>query len=202
VSRPPWEAVRLDDLDRVDVAGVQWRPLRRRLGITAFGTNAYTADAGEQVVEPHHEEGQEELYVVLRGHARFVLDGEEVDAPQGTVVFCGDGTVRREAVALEDGTAVMAVGGVPGAAGSPSAWEWRFLAAPLLRAGRLDEAEALLREGLEVHPQDGATHYDLACVHARRGDLGAARAALARAAELRPETASWARDDEDLTALR
>jgi quercetin dioxygenase-like cupin family protein len=153
-DRPPYEVLAVDDLERIDVAGVQWRPLRRRLGISAFGTNAYTADAGELVVEPHTEEGQEELYVVLTGRARFVLDGQEVDAPRGTLVFCGLGEVRREATALEDGTTVLAVGGRPGAAGAPSPWEWRFLARPLLDAGRREEAAAILREGLEVHPGD------------------------------------------------
>jgi hypothetical protein len=37
---------RIEELDSIAVAGVHWRPLRRALGVTAFGTNAYTADAG------------------------------------------------------------------------------------------------------------------------------------------------------------
>ena len=55
-----------------------WRPVRRRLGITAFGINAYTGEPGENVVEKHDEErlGHEELYVVVSGRARFELDGE------------------------------------------------------------------------------------------------------------------------------
>jgi len=70
-----WEVVRLEELDRISVGehGLLWRPVRRRLGIEAFGVNAYTAEeAGQEVVEQHDETGHgagkhEELYVVVRG---------------------------------------------------------------------------------------------------------------------------------------
>ena len=112
-----------------------WIPLRRRLGVTAFGTNGYrAARAGELVIEPHDEASddpatpaQEEMYVVVLGHATFTLDGEALDAPAGTVVFLPDPDVRREAVAEQDGTVVLAVGGVPGTH-KPSEWEQRWFA--------------------------------------------------------------------------
>ena len=53
-----------------------WKPLRRTLGIDAFGINAYTAPPGDHVVEEHTEEtlGHQEAYVVIVGprdvHAR------------------------------------------------------------------------------------------------------------------------------------
>ena len=60
-----YELRHLDDLERlpVDDEGLVWRPVRRRFGISAFGTNAYTAEkAGDRVVEEHHEQdGHEEL---------------------------------------------------------------------------------------------------------------------------------------------
>src|SRR3954454_16282113 len=122
----PYQVVKLDEIEPIWVAGVHWKPLRRALGIDAFGINAYTAAAaGEHVVEEHTEEslGHQEVYVVSSGHATFTLDGAEIDAPQGTVVFLRDPAVRRAAVALEAGTTVLAIGGVPGVH-SPSAWEW------------------------------------------------------------------------------
>ena len=71
MTEKAYEVVHLDELDRfpVDDEGLLWRPVRRRLGITAFGTNAYTAEQGtERVVEEHHEEGgHEELYFVATG---------------------------------------------------------------------------------------------------------------------------------------
>jgi hypothetical protein len=43
----------LDDLERLGAGGGLYRPIRRRLGVRAFGVNAYTAEkAGDQVFEP------------------------------------------------------------------------------------------------------------------------------------------------------
>ena len=65
--------------------GLQWRPIRSRFGIEAFGVNAYTAEPGNEIVENHTEEtyGHEELYIVVAGRATFTLNGEEIDAPAG-----------------------------------------------------------------------------------------------------------------------
>ena len=104
---------RIDELEAYDVAegGLTWRPVRRHFDIRAFGVNAYTAErAGQRVVEEHREEsGHEELYVVLTGRATFKLDGEEHDAPAGTLVHCLPGTLRG-AVAAEPGTTVLGIG--------------------------------------------------------------------------------------------
>jgi hypothetical protein len=47
----------IDDLERIPLEdGIVYRPIRRPLGVTAFGANAYTADKpGEHVIEPHDE---------------------------------------------------------------------------------------------------------------------------------------------------
>ncbi len=50
----------VDEVPPLAVVGgsLQWRPLRRTLGVRAFGINAYTAAAaGDDVVEDHTEEG-------------------------------------------------------------------------------------------------------------------------------------------------
>ena len=41
-----YEVAHIDELDAfpVDDEGLTWRPIRRRFGISAFGTNAYTAE--------------------------------------------------------------------------------------------------------------------------------------------------------------
>ena len=177
-----------------------WKPVRKTLGITAFGTNAYTAvNAGDEVVEEHTEEtyGHEEMYVVLRGHATFTVDGEEVEAPQGTIVFLDDPRQLRHAVAKEAGTTVLAVGGKPGAH-EISAWEYHFTALPAINAGNWDEARRLLHEALAEleHP---SIHYNLACVEARAGNPDAALEQLALSADQHREIA---RDDEDFESLR
>ena len=112
MSEKAYEVVHLDELDRfpVDDEGLLWRPVRRRLGIKAFGTNAYTAEKGdERVVEEHYEkDGHEELYFVASGRATFTLGDEEIDAPAGTFVHAEPGT-KRGAVAAEPNTTVARV---------------------------------------------------------------------------------------------
>src|SRR5215470_6955343 len=82
-----FRAAQLDELDRIPVAGTIFRPVRRALGVSAFGVNAYTAErAGDELIEPHDETSagsarHEELYVVVTGRATFTVDGEQVDAP-------------------------------------------------------------------------------------------------------------------------
>jgi mannose-6-phosphate isomerase-like protein (cupin superfamily) len=108
---------------------LDWRPVRDHLGISAFGVNAFLgAQPGDRVVEHHDEsgEGHEELYVVVRGAARFVVDGDEHLVPAGSVVLVAPGRTR-EAFATEPDTAVLVVGAAPGRPFEVSAWEARQL---------------------------------------------------------------------------
>jgi quercetin dioxygenase-like cupin family protein len=113
-----------------------WKPVRRELGISAFGTNAYVAEAaGEIVIEPHDElpsptetgPGHQEIYLVLDGSARFTVDGDDFDVARGGIVFLEDPALQRRAVALEPGTVVFAVGAPAGEVFVPSDWEDDFL---------------------------------------------------------------------------
>ncbi len=196
--------VRLADLDRIDVAGLQWRPLRAALGVTAFKTNAYSADAGERLIEAHDEteSGQEEMYVLVSGAATFDHDGTDVEAEAGTVVFYPDPAMRRGAVATADGTLAVAVGNVAGAAGPVSAWEPRFMAASVAAAGDPERAYAMASPGLDEAPDDADLHYDLACFSALAGARERALTHWRRALELRPQAREWAADDPDLDAIR
>ena len=82
---PPVQSLSLFEAETVPVVGgeLQWLPVRRSLGIRAFGTNAYrAARAGDLVVEEHVESpGQEEMYVVIAGAARFTIGGEDCSRP-------------------------------------------------------------------------------------------------------------------------
>ena len=48
-----YEVAHIDELEELPINNGEfvWRPIRRRFGITAFGTNAYTGDAGQRVIE-------------------------------------------------------------------------------------------------------------------------------------------------------
>jgi tetratricopeptide (TPR) repeat protein len=200
----------LDELDSIPVGerGLRWRPVRRRLGIEGFGVNAWTAEeAGQEVVEHHDETGtgagkHEELYIVVRGRARFQLDDEEFDAPVGTCVFVRDRTVRRGAYAEEPGTTVLATGGKPGEPFEVSPWESYFAAIPLSAAGDYDGAAAIIREALGRSPDNPSVLYNLACAESLGGRTDEALAHLARSVELNPSCAEWARDDRDFDPVR
>ena len=208
-AAPSTRVVHLDDLERIDATGEGlWRPIRRALGITAFGINAYTATAaGEPVVERHDETGtgagvHEELYLVVQGRARFRVGDEEIEAPQGTIVFIPDPAVKREARAEEDGTTVVVVGGRPGAALPGAPYEYWFAAQAPYQAGDYKRAVEIVSEGLETWPDHGTIHYQLACFHALDGNPDAAVHHLDRAFTADPRTREWASDDTDLDSIR
>jgi quercetin dioxygenase-like cupin family protein len=201
-----YEVRRLDEFDVVPVkdADIDWRPVRRTLGIRAFGINAYTADeAGKHVVEEHSESQlrHEEVYVVVAGRARFTLGDDEVEAGPGTLVYLRDPDTRRAAVALEPGTAVLAVGGKPGEAYTPSAWEWAFAASRYRERGDYAQGLAIVRNGLE-ETGNRVLEYHVAYWEALNGNREAALAHLRTSVAHRPETRAWAREDEDFASLR
>jgi tetratricopeptide (TPR) repeat protein len=187
--------------------GARWFRLRRDLDVGAFGVNAYGADAGHRVIEEHDELGtaagkHEELYVVLRGAARFELDGKEATVPAGSVVFVNDRKIRRGAMAEEDGTVVLVVGGTPGKAYEVSAWEEAGDAYPLWEDGKHAEAREILSAVAEKHPNAGIVLYNLACVEAILGETEPALEHLRRAIELEERFREFARTDEDFEAIR
>jgi len=199
-----YRVLKLDELERIPVSeGLEWRPIRRRLGIRAFGMNAYTAEkVGDCVVEEHREgSGHEEVYVVVRGLGRFTVDGDDFDAPAGTLVYLPDPDVLRSAVSGEEGTMVLAVGGWPDRAFEPSGWEWTFEAGPLADAGRYDEAIAIMEDGIAKLGESGAGFYHLARFEAKAGRREDAIEHVRRALELRPDLRAYAEKDEDLEPL-
>jgi hypothetical protein len=203
-----FRTLRIDELDPIEVAGVRWHPVRHALGVRGFGVNAYSASAGEDVIEDHTEaddagNGHQEMYVVLTGHARFEVDGETVDAPAGTFVFLPDPTSRRHAVAQADGTTVLALGGEPGVPYDVSAWEWRFRAQPHIDAQEWEKGIALMHDGLAARPGDASLLYNLACFETHLGRLDDATAHLTEALAAEPDNVrEWAEGDRDLDALR
>ena len=205
----PFDTAHLSELDAIPIDGtLVWRPIRRRFDIGAFGVNAYTAEnAGDELVEDHDELGSgggehEELYFVASGHATFSVGGEEVDAPQGTLVFIRDAAVRRHAVAKEPKSTVLAVGGPRDEAFKPSAWELWFAAGPHVEAGEYDKAAEMLAAGMSDHPDNPSLLYNLGCFEALAGDHDAAIAHVQRAFELNPELRERAETDSDLDSIR
>jgi tetratricopeptide (TPR) repeat protein len=203
------ERYTVTSLDALAAPGIpghaQWHTIRSRLAIAAFGINAWTAtDDDQQVIGEHDEasgEAHEELYIVLGGHATFTLDGEVVDAPKGTLVHVPDPAVRRAATGAR-GTTILVVGAKPGEVFNPSPWERTAEALRFWPTEEWERAIEVLEGHLAATPEDGGTHYNLACAHARAGRPDEALEHLARAIELQERFAEYAHTDDDLASIR
>lgn len=188
----------------VEKGELHWIPLRRRLGGSAFGTNAYrAASAGDLVIEEHVESpGQQEMYVVVQGAMRFTAAGEDVDLGHGEVVFVSDPTVLRKGVALADDTVVLAVGGVAGEAYHPLPWEPIFLASDAIHREDWQEAlDTLEREAGDLRG-NGFVRFRIACCLAQLGEGDRAIEELEAAIEANPRVAKMAASDDMIAPLR
>jgi hypothetical protein len=194
-----WKVVTLDEAEHRR----GWIPLRELLGVRAFGVNAWSVEnAGDPVIPAHDERqtGHEELYVVVRGHARFTVAGDELDAPVGTIVFVREPSVERGAVATSADTIVLSAGGKPGTAYSPSSWEWNARAMQPYYNGDYAGALAGFEAALDLFPDDPSLLYNMACMEALLGRRDDAIAHLRAAVELGAQPDLLA--DEDLASLR
>jgi len=182
-----------------------WAAIRRELGVQAFGINAWTAsEAGEALIVAHDEKasGHEELYLVIAGRATFVVGHERIAAATGAIVFVRDPALRREALADEPGTTILAVGGKVGEAYRPRAWETSADVLPLFDSGEYAKARVLLTAALDAYDDKAVLHYNLACAEARLGETDAALQHLAAAVRERPALAADAHIDADLGSIR
>ncbi len=195
----------LDEIGELSDGPCHYRPVRHHLGITAFGVTAWTAHAaGDLVINEHDEDdptADQELFLVLRGHAVFELDGERVDAPAGTLVFAPP-RIRRTASAKEEGTTIIAVEGTPGKGYEARGWELWAPLAPLYEAGEYAEVADRLGAVVATAPQYPMLFFNLACSESLCGRTGDAVEHLRRAIEMSDDFRESARHDSDLDPIR
>lgn len=84
------------------------------LGIRSFGMQVLDFPAGftDYPEHDHAEDGQEEVYVVLRGQADFDVDGEEVTISRGEMLKV-DAASKRKLQPGQDGVRILAIGCTP-----------------------------------------------------------------------------------------
>ena len=180
--------------------------IRRHFDIRGFGVRANRAVGDGHVVGEHDElglgaTGQEELYLVVSGAATFNVDGERVEAPAGTLVFVRDPAAKRSAVAKEEGTTVLAIGGTPGEAYRISAGEAMAEMWEPYRAGDYETALEKLQPVLEERPE-ALVYFNVACMEARLGRTDDAIGHLEQAIEDDKRIKENIRTDEDLDSIR
>ena len=203
----------LDELESAPIlapgatdSGRQRFDVRRRLELSSFGIQAFRAPAGVDVINEHDEisftgeDSQEELYIVLTGAATFVIDGESIDAPAGSLISVAPAS-RRKATANEDGTTVLVAGGTPGKAYEPTPQE----AADAFAAYSAGDYETGLSKQLivlEKRPNDPLAHFNAGCFAARAGRADEAIEHLRRALEINERIKELMATDEDLDSIR
>ena len=195
---------RLDDIDPLPDGRYHYRPVRHHLGIQGFGATAWAGAApGDPIINEYDEDSEpaEELFIVVSGRAIFELEGEEVDATSGTLVFTAQGT-RRTAVAAEPATTILVIDGTPGKAYDASGWELWAPLRPLYDKGEHVELSARLEDLIAANPQYPMLVYNLACSESLSGRTADAIDHLRRAVGASEKLRADARKDSDFDPIR
>jgi uncharacterized cupin superfamily protein len=102
------------------IPGIKFRLAGRELGVTAWGMNVVEIEAGCSAYpeHDHSKDGQEEVYVILKGSATLSAGGTERRLEAGTLVRVGP-TTRRKFIPGPQGVALLVLGGTPGKAYEP-----------------------------------------------------------------------------------
>ena len=102
------------------VPGIRFHSAARALGVTAWGMNVLELAPGctGYPEHDHARDGQEEVYVVLRGSATLVAGEERLALEPGALVRVGPAQ-RRKFLPGSDGVTLLAIGATPGKAYEP-----------------------------------------------------------------------------------
>jgi len=88
------------------------KPIGRELGPRVLRFNQFDSEPGQEGFEhDERETGQEEVYVILRGHGTLRVDGEEVQLDVGRYVLVSPESTR-QVVAGDQGLSYFVFGAV------------------------------------------------------------------------------------------
>jgi mannose-6-phosphate isomerase-like protein (cupin superfamily) len=109
-----YKVVKIDDMEAI--AFGTFRRARAELDVSAFGLQILDLPPNLDAYPEHDhaEDGQEEVYFVLRGGGEIEIEGERFPLHPETAVSVKAGT-RRKLWPGPDGVRVIAIGGKPGA---------------------------------------------------------------------------------------
>jgi mannose-6-phosphate isomerase-like protein (cupin superfamily) len=105
---------KIDDMEAV--FGGSFKRARAEMGIESFGMQVIDMppNVGEQYPEHDHaDDGQEEIYLALRGSAEIEIEGERHRLDPDTMVRVGPGVTRKIRTGSE-GVRLLALGGCVG----------------------------------------------------------------------------------------
>lgn len=110
---PDCTSSRIDDMEAV-VFG-SFKRARAQLGVQSFGMQVIDMppNSDRYPEHDHAKDGQEEVYITLRGFGEIEVDGEPHRLDQETMVRVGP-NARRKVSPGEQGMRLLVIGGVPG----------------------------------------------------------------------------------------
>jgi uncharacterized cupin superfamily protein len=102
------------------IPGIRFRSAGKELGVTAWGMNVLELEprCSGYPEHDHVADGQEEVYVVLRGAARLRTGEVERRVVQGEMVRVAPGQ-KRAWLTDDEGVLLLALGATPGKAYEP-----------------------------------------------------------------------------------
>lgn len=106
---------RIDDMEAI-VRG-SFKKARAELGVSSFGLQVidFPPNVDGYPEHDHAQDGQEEVYVTMRGDGEIDIEGERIALDPETMVRVSAGT-KRKLYPGDEGMRVLVVGGVPGEA--------------------------------------------------------------------------------------
>jgi len=104
---------RIDEMEAIYQGS--FKRARAELGVNSFGLQVMDIPAGYDGYpeHDHSEDGQEEVYLALRGSAEIEIEGERHPLDTETMVRVSPGT-RRMIWPGDEGIRLLAIGGCPG----------------------------------------------------------------------------------------
>ena len=109
-----YAVMRIDEMEAI--YGNAFKRARAELGVNAFGMQVldFPPNATQYPEHDHTEDGQEEVYVALRGSGEIEIEGERHRLDPETMVRVSPG-VKRKIWTGDEELRLLAIGGVPGA---------------------------------------------------------------------------------------
>lgn len=102
------------------IPGIRFRAARQALGVTAWGMNILELDphCTGYPAHDHQQDGQEEVYLVLKGSVELHI-GEQVHSLGAGEMVRVDPGPNRKLITQRQGATVLAIGATPGKAYEP-----------------------------------------------------------------------------------
>ncbi len=109
---------RIDEMEAVFRGA--FKRARAELGVESFGLQVldFPPNATQYPEHDHGEDGQEEVYLALRGAGEIEIEGERHRLDPDTIVRVGAG-MKRKIWSGDESLRVLAIGGFPGKAYEP-----------------------------------------------------------------------------------